>query len=131
VLTRSKRLDDESKTDESNEDDIELAEAGEDAAESFEPPEEPLALMALAVEGLVIWSGLQAIALERHPRDEAKIQGQVPGLVVLVSAVHHQMQRRGPRANAAPQLAARLGVGRLTVQSAPLASLLGYIQNRV
>jgi hypothetical protein len=63
VLTLSKRLDDESKTDESNEDDIELVEAGEDAAEPFEPPEEPLDRMALAVDGLVICHGSRRLLL--------------------------------------------------------------------
>ncbi len=40
--------------DEGKEDDIEFVEAGEDAAEAFERPEERLDLIAFAVDGLVV-----------------------------------------------------------------------------
>ena len=49
----------------------------------------------------------------RHNRNPSELQGELAGLVVLVSAIHHEIERLGERAEAAEQLAARLGVGRL------------------
>ena len=99
---------------EGHEDDIEFFEAGEGSTEALEPPEEPLDFIALAVDGFVVLPWLQAVALGRHYRNKAEIQGQLPGLVVLLGAVHNQMQRRGQRPQARQQLTASLGVGGLT-----------------
>jgi hypothetical protein len=58
VLTLSEGLDDQGEVEEGEEDDIEFVEAGEDAAEAFEPAEEPLDLVALAVQGLIVEPGM-------------------------------------------------------------------------
>ena len=84
-----------------------LRKAREDAAE------EPLDLVALAVQGFVVLPGLQAIAFGRDHRDESKVQGQLESLVVLVGAVHDEMQRCGQRSDAAQKFAAFDGVGGL------------------
>ncbi len=114
MLTLSKGFDDKGEADESKEDDIEFIEAGEGSTEALEPAEEPLDFIALAVDGFVVLPRLQAVALGRHYRNKAEIQGQLPGLVVLLGAVHNQMQRRGQRPQARQQLTASLGVGGLT-----------------
>ena len=116
MLTLSKGFDDKGEADESKEDDIEFIEAGEGSTEALEPAEEPLDFIALAVDGFVVLPWLQAVALGRHYRNKAEIQGQLPGLVVLLGAVHNQMQRRGQRPRARQQLMASLGVGGLTVR---------------
>jgi hypothetical protein len=74
LLTLSKRLNDESKVDESNKDDSEFVKAGEDAAEPFEP----LDLIALAVDGLIILPWFRAVALRWNYRDEHNIQSRQP-----------------------------------------------------
>jgi hypothetical protein len=50
VFTLAKRFDDEGEGEEAEEEDIEFLEAGEDSAEAFESPEEPLDFVALLVE---------------------------------------------------------------------------------
>ncbi len=74
MLTLSEGLDDQGEIEESQKDDIEFIEAGEDAAETFESAEEPLDLIALAIDGFVVLPGLQAIAFGRNHREEAKVQ---------------------------------------------------------
>ena len=64
--------------DEGKVDDIEFVEAGEDAAEAFEPPEERLDLIVFAVDGLVVLPWFQAVALGRRHGNKAEIQGQLP-----------------------------------------------------
>ena len=54
MLTLSEGLDDQSEGEEAEEEDIELFEAGEDAAEPFQPAEEPLDFIALLVKCTVI-----------------------------------------------------------------------------
>ena len=58
--------------DEGKVDDIEFVEAGEDAAEAFEPPEERLDLIVFAVDGLVVPPWFQAVALGRRHGNKAK-----------------------------------------------------------
>jgi hypothetical protein len=113
VLTLTKSLDDQGEVEESEKDDVEFIEAGEDAAEAFESAEEPLDLVALAVHGFVVLPGPQAIAFGRNDRDKAKLQSQLEGLVVLVGAVHDEVQRCGQRSDAAQQFAAFDRVGGL------------------
>ncbi len=48
---------------------IEFLEAGEDSAEAFESPEEPLDLVAFFVEGAVVLPRLDAVGLWRNDRD--------------------------------------------------------------
>jgi hypothetical protein len=91
VLTLSEGLDDQGEVEESEEDDIEFIEAGEDAAEAFESAEEPLDLVAFAVQGFIVEPGMQAIVAGRNDREEAKVQSQLERGVVLVGAVQDEM----------------------------------------
>jgi hypothetical protein len=74
VFTLSKIIDDQCEIDECEKDDVEFVEAGEDAAEAFEPAEEPGYLIASAIHGFVALPGIQSVALGRKDWDEAKIQ---------------------------------------------------------
>ncbi|MBI2817199.1 MAG: hypothetical protein HYX72_09695 [Acidobacteria bacterium] len=98
---------------ESEEDDVEFIEAGEDAAEAFESAEEPFDLVALAVHSLIVLPRLQAIAFGRNYWEEAEVQSQLESLVVLIGAVHDEVQRCGQRSDAAQQFAASDRVGGL------------------
>ena len=91
MLTLTEGLDDESEVEESQKDDVEFIEAGEDAAEAFEPAEEPLDLITLAVHGFIILPGTQAIAFGRNHREEAKLQSQLESLIVFIGAVQDEM----------------------------------------
>ena len=113
MLTLSEGLDDQSEVKESQKDNGEFIEAREDAAEAFESAEEPLDLVALAVHGVIILPGIQAIALGRNDREVAEIQSQLERLVVLIGTVQDEMQRGGQRSDAAQQLAAFDRVGGL------------------
>ncbi len=62
MLTLSQSLDDQGESQETQEQDVQLFEAGEDSAEAFEAAEEPLDLIAFAVHGFVVLPGLQPIA---------------------------------------------------------------------
>ena len=88
MLTLSEGFDDQGEGEKAEEEDIEFFEAGEDAAEALEPPEEPLDLIALAVHGFVVLPGLKAIAFGRNYRNKAEIQRQLTGFVVFVGVVH-------------------------------------------
>ncbi len=74
MFTLSKIIDDQCKIDECEKDDVEFVGAGEDAAEAFEPAEEPGYLIASAIHGFVVLPGIQSVALGRNDWDEAKIQ---------------------------------------------------------
>jgi len=97
VLTLSKSIDDQCEADECEKDDVEFIESGEDAAEAFEPAEEPFYFIASAIHGLVVLPGIQAVALGRDDWDKAEVQCQLASLVVLVGAIHEQIQRGGQR----------------------------------
>lgn len=88
VLTQPQSLDDSGEVEECEEDDVEFVEAGEDTAEAFESAEEPFYLIASAIHGFVVLPGIQSVALGRNDWDEAKIQSQLAGLVILVGPVH-------------------------------------------
>ena len=57
MLTLSKGLDDEGEGDEGEEDTVQFLEAGEDAAETFQPAEEAFDFIAFLVEGPVVVPG--------------------------------------------------------------------------
>ena len=88
MFTLSKSIDDQCEIDECEKDDVEFVEAGEDTAEAFESAEEPFYLIASAIHGFVVLPGIQSVALGRNDWDEAKIQSQLAGLVILVGPVH-------------------------------------------
>ena len=92
MFALSQRFDDEGEVEESEEEDIEFLEAGEDSTEAFEPPEEPLDLVALFVKGAVELPWLDAIGLWRNHRDHAQTEHQLPGLVAFVGPIHQHWQ---------------------------------------
>ncbi len=99
--------------DKSPEHHIEFLESGEDAAKAFEAAEQPLDLVAPPVQGAVIVPSGDAVLLGRHDRDEAEGQGQLPGFVALVGAIHEQGDRPCRPAQLAQQLAAFRRIVRL------------------
>ena len=74
MFTLAKCFDDEDEVEEAEKEDIEFLEAGEDSAEAFESPEEPLDFVALLVESAVVFPGLDAVGLWRNDRDHAQAQ---------------------------------------------------------
>ena len=107
MLTLTEGLDDQGEVEESEEDDIEFIESREDAAE------EPLHLVALAVQSLIILPGLEAVVAGLNHREVAKIESQLERGVVLVGLVQDEIQRGGQRSDASPQRAAFDRVGGL------------------
>ena len=66
---------------------VELLEAREDTAETFEPAEQTFDLVALFVNGLIVVPGMQPIGLRRHYRNHARIEHQLPDFIAFVSAI--------------------------------------------
>ncbi len=95
MLTLSQSLDDQGEGEETQEQYVQLFEAGEDSAEAFETAEEPLDLIAFAVHGFVVLPGLQPIAFGWDHGNKAEIQRQLPGFAILVGPVHDQVQGCG------------------------------------
>jgi hypothetical protein len=60
VFTLSERINDQDEVDEGEEDDVELFNSGEDAAEAFQPAEEPFHFIALLVEFAVVIPRIEA-----------------------------------------------------------------------
>ena len=94
VLTLTQGFDDEGEVEEREKDNIELVEAGEDAAEALKSAEEPLNLIASAVHGAIVLPGFQAIVAGRRHGNPAEIERQLPGLVIFIGAVHQEIERR-------------------------------------
>ena len=92
MFTLTKRFDDEGEVEEAEEEDIELLEAGEDSAEALEPAEEQLDLIALLVEGTVVFPRLDAVGLGRNHWDHAEAEHQLSGFIALVGAIHQHRQ---------------------------------------
>ena len=90
-----------------------LSKREKDAAESLEPAEESLDLVAAAIERSVVFPRLQAGAPGRHDGNPSEIQSQLACLIVFIGAVHQQRQRLGQWPQTTEQLAALLGVVRL------------------
>src|ERR1035437_590192 len=88
VHTNPESFDDECEGEEGEEDDIEFLEAGEDAAEAFQSPEEAIDLIALLVKGTIVLPGMQPVGLGRDHWNHAQIQHQLAGLIAFVSAIH-------------------------------------------
>ena len=63
MFTLAKGFNDEGEVEEAEEKNIEFLEAGEDSAEAFEPPEEPLDLVALLVESAIVFPWIDAVGL--------------------------------------------------------------------
>jgi hypothetical protein len=83
VLTLAKGLDDKGEGEEEH---VEFLEAGEEAAEAFQPGEEPLDLIALLVESMVVRPWLDGVGLWGN--DRAQAEHQLSGLIALIGTVH-------------------------------------------
>jgi hypothetical protein len=81
---------------EGSEHQIELFEAGEDAAKAFEPAEQALDLVAPALEAAIVGPGVKAVRVRRHDRLETELQNQLPVRVAFVCPVHHQRHPSEP-----------------------------------
>jgi len=96
-----------------------FSKTGKDAAEAFEPPEEPLHFVALAIKSLVVQSGFPPVLLGRNHGNIATFLSTLPRFVVLVGAVHEQRQAGRQRADKAQQEAAFHRVRRLARRQRP------------
>jgi hypothetical protein len=92
VFTLSECFDDEGEIEEADEEDIELLEAGKDSAEALESSEQPFDFVALPVEGAVVLSGFDAIALGWNHWNHAQIEHQLPCFVALIRTIHEHGQ---------------------------------------
>jgi len=88
VLTLAKSIDDESEVNEGEEHDVEFLEAGEDAAEAFEAPEEALDFIAFSVQSAVVFPGFDPSRFGRDDRNHAQVKYKLPGLIVFVGSIH-------------------------------------------
>ena len=70
-------------------------ESREDAPEALVPTKRAFHLVPAPVHLPVVLPGVQVAALRRRDGDEAEVEHQLTGLVVLVGAIHHQ--RRATR----------------------------------
>lgn len=93
MLTLARCLDDKDEDEEAQEDDIELLESREDAPEALQPAKQAFHLVATPVHLPVVHPRVQAIALGRDDMNEAEVEHQLTGLVILVGAIHHQRRR--------------------------------------
>ena len=73
MSTLTKGLHDEGKAEEAEEHHVEFIEAGDDAAESLEPTEESLDLLAAALERPLVCSRIKAGAAGRYDGDTSAI----------------------------------------------------------
>ena len=76
VFTRAcshypQRFDDKRKAEKRQEHDVEFFKTRKDAAEAFEAPEQPLNLVALRVQGTIIFPRMQPVGLRRNYRNHA------------------------------------------------------------
>ena len=54
---------------------------GEDAAETFEPPEQAFDFAALFIKSAVVLPGMDSVRLGRNHRNHAQVQDQLPCLI--------------------------------------------------
>lgn len=92
MFTLTQCFDDEGEVEEAEEEDIEFLEAGEDSAEALEPAEELLDLVALLVEGAVVFPRIDAVGLGWNHRDHAEAEHQQSGFVRFVGPIHQHRQ---------------------------------------
>jgi len=83
-----KGIDDGSEVNEGDEHDVERFEAGEDAVEALEPPEEALDFISFLVQSTVVLPGFDPIRLGRDDGNHAQVQHELPGLIIFVSSIH-------------------------------------------
>jgi hypothetical protein len=80
VLTLYEGFDDQNEINKGEENDIELFESGEDAAEAFQPAEEPFHFVAFLVEFAVVLPGIEPVGFRRNHWNHAQIKYQLPRL---------------------------------------------------
>ena len=88
-----KYIDNEGKVDKSQKDNIKFIIAGKNTAKSFEAAKEPLDLIALFVQLLIIVPKIFAVAFWRNDRYIAKLLRQSPRLVPFIGPVHQKINR--------------------------------------
>jgi hypothetical protein len=71
---KPERFDDEREGEESKKVDVELFKAGEDAAETFDRPEQPFDLVALLIKGAVVLPGMDSVGLWRNHWNHTQIE---------------------------------------------------------
>ena len=76
------------KVDEPEEEGIELVKPGEDSSEGFQAAEQPLHLVALAVQLPVVRPGGNSVPLRWDHGRESQLQRQLAGFISLVGPVH-------------------------------------------
>jgi hypothetical protein len=126
VLTLSERLDNQGKGEKAQEENIELFEAGENAAEALESSEKAFDLVALAVHRAVILPGIETIAFGGNDRNIAEIQLQLKSFIAFLGFVHDQAQRRRQRTDAGQQFPPFCRIGCLTRRERK-----GYSRSRI
>ena len=88
-----KSIDNEGKVDKSQKDNIKFIIACKNTAKSFEAAKEPLDLIALFIQLLIIVLRIFAVAFWRNDRYIAKLLRQSPRLVSFIGAVHQKINR--------------------------------------
>jgi hypothetical protein len=83
------------KFEESKENHVELLEAREDSAESFETTEQALDLVALFVVCTLLMPGVDTIGLGRKQRNRAQVEHQLSGSIAFVRSIHKHRQAFG------------------------------------
>lgn len=81
-------INNKSKKDKGKKHNIQLVVASKDTAKPLDSAKEALHLIALPVQGFVVFPGLSAIGFWWHNRCAAKIRSQLAGSITLISSVH-------------------------------------------
>ncbi len=92
-----KSVNNESEVDKGEKDNIKFIIAGENAAEAFDTPKQPLDLIALLVQLLIIVPGIFPVLLRWNNRHIPKGQSQGSRFVTFISPIHQQMNWTGNR----------------------------------
>ena len=86
-----------SEVDKGEKDNIKFIIAGENAAKASDTPKQPLDLIALLVQLLIIVPGIFPVLLRWNNRHIPKRQSQGSRFVTFISPIHQQMNRTGNR----------------------------------
>lgn len=92
-----KSVNNESEVDKGEKDNIKFIIAGENAAKAFDTPKQPLDLIALLVQLLIIVPGIFPVLLQWNNRHIPKRQSQGSRFVTFISPIHQQMNWTGNR----------------------------------
>ena len=92
-----KSVNNESEVDKGEKDNIKFIIAGENAAKAFDTPKQPLDLIALLVQLLIIAPGIFPVLLRWNNRHIPKRQSQGSRFVTFLSPIHQPMNWTGNR----------------------------------